>query len=59
MFTINHLLWPIDDSDQTFKRLEDAECQAIDESFDDSPWGVFDDNRDLVSIVFQQEVFSK
>lgn len=58
-YSIGHLMMPSKD-DKQFDSLEDAEVKALEESFDDGIWAVWDNEYgELLSIVYQQEVFGK
>lgn len=59
MYKIGILHNPTGDGEQ-FDELEDAEEAAIENSIDDGIWGVWNiESRELVSIAYAQELFSK
>jgi len=58
MYRVAVLERPNDDA-EFFDEIEDAEERAINESVDDSVYGVWEnESGELVSIVYQQRVFS-
>jgi hypothetical protein len=57
MYRVANLLRPYADAEM-FDDYESAEAHAVEESKDDSPYGVWDnDSGILVTIVYQQQVF--
>jgi len=58
MFSAGHLINP-QPGDQRFEKIDDAVNAAISGSNDDDVWAVWeDDSGEVLSVVYQQHVFS-
>ena len=58
MFSAGHLINP-QPGDQRFEKIDDAVNAAINGSNDDDVWAVWeDDSGQVLSVVYQQHVFS-
>lgn len=57
-FSIGHLERPLS-TDRQFDDRAEAEITAVEASYDDGVWGVWDsEDGELLAIVYQQQVFA-